>query len=558
MGVQGPASSGDLIRWEELTPADKIAIKLICESSLIGFVRIFFQLIQGQKFLRNWHHQYFCRVLEAVYEGKLHRVIMNCPPGSTKTEIVSIHWPIWCMIQNLKHKLPTRWLPISYSDDLVAENSGRTKEIIESAEFQELWPMSLSKDNKAKADWKFIDEHGNQHRLFGTSLMGQVTGRRAGFMLPGFTGALMLDDPLPPRDESYGRKIDKFNKALNRIVRSRLAHDAVPIVMIQQRIAKNDSTAFLTSDKAPDKYSLAKIPAVLDREYVDKLPASIRKEAIRDTGFVGSKVSYWETKEPLESLQAIEAADAYLFHSQYQQAPNDAFLEGVIFRQEIETLIQEGRALNLIPVEKSLPVYSFWDIGLNDLMAIWLVQFHRMEIRLIGCYANNNTLFETYINWLINFRDRHNIRFAKHYGPHDLEVRDIFTAEKRIDTARAMGVDFTLVERCKVKGESIDALRRLFPRIVIDINRCGPASQEGKNKDINGWEALKKYRREWDPDNEVFNDKPVHDWSSNYADALQQMGLVWLSIEADLVEQARANMKSFIRKSPRKKNWKTG
>ena len=525
-----------VLRWEDMTGAERLATKAICEGSLIGFVRIFFQLIQGQRFLRNWHHSYMCSQLESVYNGDCNRLIINIPPGGTKTELFSIHWTVWCIIQGVKNRHPTRWLPISYSDDLVKENSSRAREIIESEEFQSLWPMTRSSDTKGKSDWKYIDQNGNQHRMYGTSLQGQVTGRRAGFMLDGvFTGAIVLDDPLPPRDGAYGKKIDRSNVSLNRIVRSRLAHNDVPIVMIQQRIAKNDSTWFLMSDKAPDDYKLIKIPALIDREYVDSLPDEIRKECIDDTAFSGERTSYWPDKEPTEAIKKMEKSDPYLFNSQYQQEPDDAFHEGVIYRKEIETLIEDGRCLR-IPVEPSLPAFTFWDIGINDDMAIWVMQPFRQELRLIAAYSNNNHGIEHYINWLDDFREKHDIRYQEHFGPHDLSVRDI-QGKTRVQVAAEMGIEFTVVQRCRSKGESIEALRRLFPRICIDPERCQ-----------RGWLALKTYRREWDADNEVFRDKPVHDWASNYADALQQLGLSWID--------QQPSVKSNRKKSAKRRSWK--
>ena len=85
----------------------------MCEKSLIYFTRVFFQLLQGQKFQVNWHHGFFCDLLEDVYAGYYNRLIINCPPGATKTEIVSIHWAAWCIVQAIKEGHSTRWLPIS-------------------------------------------------------------------------------------------------------------------------------------------------------------------------------------------------------------------------------------------------------------------------------------------------------------------------------------------------------------------------------------------------------------------------------------------------------------
>lgn len=511
-----------LLKWEEMGDAEKLAIKAMCESSFEAFTRIFFQLLQGQYFRKNWHHSYEFRLAEDVYYGKIKRGIVNVAPGSTKTEIWSVAFPAWGILKCIQGGRSSRWLPLSYSDDLVTENSSRVKEIIDSEEFQTLWPMRQSRDTKGKSDWKYHDQHGNAHRMYGTSTNGQVTGRRAGYMSPGFTGALILDDPMPPKDGDSAKVMEKNNRRINRVVRSRLAHDDVPIIMVQQRIGKGDTTDFLMSDKAPDDYELFTLPALIDREYLDGLNDDMRDACIRDTGFTGQRCSYWPAKEPTEVLLAMEKADPYMFSSQYQQDPDEALAEGVIYKKEAELLVEEGRLCNL-PVEKSLPVYTFWDLGINDDMVIWLMQPHRKELRLIACYANNNEGMEHYINWLHDFSDKYGIRYAKHLGPHDLAVRDLMTKRSRIDTAKQMGIKFTLVERTKSKRDSIAATKVLFPRIWIDPGEQKPGVvSKGCGK---GWEAIKTLKRQWDPDNETFKDEVGPKWATNYTDALQQMGL---------------------------------
>lgn len=515
LGLRKNGEPVHILKWDELSQAEKVAIKLMSERSFEAYIRIWFQLIQGQYFRKNWHHTHECRIAEDVYHGKIKRGIINVSPGSTKTEIWSIHWPAWCIIKCMNEGRPTRWLPLSYSDDLVTENSARVKEILESEEHQSLWPLDPSKDTRGKSDWKFHDVHGNAHRMFGTSINGQVTGRRAGYMQAGFTGALTLDDPMPPKNETSGKMMDKSNKQLNRVVRSRLAHDDVPIVMVGQRVGKGDSTDYLLSDKTPDDYVMFKVPALIDNEFVASLTPELREACIKDTGFTGKRTSYWPDKEPTETLLAMEKADAYMFSSQYQQAPDEALAEGMVYRNEVELLVEEGR-LGAIPVEKALPVHTFWDLGINDDMVVWLMQPHRKELRMIACYGNSNEGMEHYINWLHDFRDKYGIRFGEHYAPHDIAVRDLMTKRSRLDTAKEMGIRFTMVERCKSKRDSINALKVLFPRIWIDNARCEK-----------GWSAIKALRREWDHDNEAFKDQTGPKWATNYTDAIQQMGLYW-------------------------------
>lgn len=519
-----------LLQWEELDTAQRLAIKAMCEASFEYFMRIAFQILHGQKFLMNWHHRYECQLAEDVYHGKETRMIVNVAPGSTKTEIWSIHWPAWCIAKCSLEGRSTRWLPLSYSDDLVTENSGRVKEILESEFFNWCWPMRVSNDTRGKSDWKFIDANNNKHRMFGTSIGGQVMGRRAGYMEDGFTGALIADDPLPTRDMLSKKVVEKSNNRMNRVVRSRLAHDGVPIVMVQQRICKGDTTDFLMSDKAPDDYTIYRVPALINREYVDKLSKEMREALIEDTGFTGERCSYWPSKEPTSTLLKMEKADPYMFSCQYQQDPDEKLSEGVVYKKEVEAIIEDGRFCQ-IPVEPSLPVWTFWDLGINDDMAIWLMQPFRKELRLIACFHGRDHGIEYYINWLHDFKDKYGIRYEKHIGPHDLAVRELFgsNGEDRITVAKRMGIKFTKVDRVKIKRDAHDALRRILPRVVIDntdvdFSKADPRPPVSKGCS-KGWEALKTLRREYDPDNETFTDRIIPKWATNFTDALEQMAL---------------------------------
>ncbi|NOS39052.1 hypothetical protein, partial [Staphylococcus aureus] len=75
----------EIMQWETMTDAEKIADKVASEASFEAFMRIFFQLLQGQKFKKNWHHTYECQLAEDVFYGKIKRGIINVAPGSTKT-----------------------------------------------------------------------------------------------------------------------------------------------------------------------------------------------------------------------------------------------------------------------------------------------------------------------------------------------------------------------------------------------------------------------------------------------------------------------------------------
>ena len=44
--------------WEEMTIQEKMAVKAISEHSFEGFLRCWFSITQGERYVANWHHKY--------------------------------------------------------------------------------------------------------------------------------------------------------------------------------------------------------------------------------------------------------------------------------------------------------------------------------------------------------------------------------------------------------------------------------------------------------------------------------------------------------------------
>lgn len=324
-----------MLIWEDLTAAQKRAIKEMSAHSFEKMIRIWFNLLQGQKFLGNWHLSYICRYLEDVISGKEQNVIFNVAPGSSKTEIFSIHMPVYAMLKSKK----VRNLNLSFSDGLVQQNSIRVREIIGSPEWQELWPCKMAK--ASAKDIAVLNGDGKAWlQLNSRSIGGQVTGLRGGYMDDGFTGMLVLDDPDKPDDQLSKTKREAGHMRLKNTVRSRRMKDTTPIVMVQQRLHVNDSTWFMTNGGMGGiKFKVVSIPALVTKEYRETLPDWLKPEFDRDV--LSSKpvmidgvahYSFWPAKESAEELLALRNADPYTFASQYQQQP--IALGGNVFKTE--------------------------------------------------------------------------------------------------------------------------------------------------------------------------------------------------------------------------------
>lgn len=275
-----------------------------CESSLLWFVRYFFRVREGIEFRVNWHHRQIVQALERVWRGEVLNLVINIPPGSSKTEIAVINFMAWSLALNPR----CRFLHLSYADTLVEENSSKCKALVESEEFQELWPIETAKDSKAKKRWNVMLDGKRAGGVYAVALGGTITGFRAGHMAEGFQGAIIIDDPLKPEDAFSDTKLAAANRKLSDTVRSRRANPATPIIIIMQRLHVED----------PTNYALTKQIGGLKFEHV-KIPA------LGDDG-----ESYWPYKEPTHELIAWKEANPYTFAGQMMQEPT--VLGGTIFK----------------------------------------------------------------------------------------------------------------------------------------------------------------------------------------------------------------------------------
>lgn len=297
---------------------ERAVIKALCERDHLFFTRYFFRHRQGIKFRVNWHHHRIAEVVEDVIAGRRKNVVINVPPGSSKTEMVAVNFIARGLAKNPK----ARFLHISYSDDLALLNSETAREIVQSDEYQALWPLAIADDAKSKKRWNVVVDGKKAGGVYAVSLGGQITGFRAGHMAEGFQGAIIIDDPLKVEDAYSKTNRDKANRKLLSTVKSRKANPDTPIIVIMQRLAEEDPTGFIRSGGMPGEWEFIEIPALIDQAYIESLPERYRAMAEDGEQDEDGRFSYWPYKEPLDDLLALEKADRYVFSGQYMQRPS--------------------------------------------------------------------------------------------------------------------------------------------------------------------------------------------------------------------------------------------
>ncbi|WP_257099301.1 phage terminase large subunit [Klebsiella pneumoniae] len=323
-----------IIEWDDLSFPERVIIRSKSTKSFLNFTRIWFELIQGDRLLVNWHHRLMASKIDDLLAGRLvpRNLIINIPPGGTKTEFFSIHFPAYvnALVQEKRLKR-FRNLNISFADTLVKRNSRRTRDIIASREYQEFWPCSFGV-NQAE-EWEIKDERGRSiGQTVSRSSNGQITGGRGGYYGPEFSGMVMLDDYNKPVDMLSESRRKSANTLLVNTIRSRRGDKSkehpTPFVSIQQRLHTDDATGFMLSGGMGVPFHHVAIPAMIDEKYIQSLDEPWRSlcwETVKDTDSVvvgGIRYwSYWPQMEDVNDLLQLWEKDRYTFLSQYQQNP---------------------------------------------------------------------------------------------------------------------------------------------------------------------------------------------------------------------------------------------
>ena len=325
-----------------------------CEDEHLFFTRRFFKPRMGFKFMVNWHHAYVAWLIDEVVKGNIANLVINVPPGAGKTELTTN-----LIARGIGLNPRSRFLYLSFSQSLVEDVSATARNIVKSEDFQRLWSTDISTSTDAKASWKTTVDGYEAGHVYAASMGGQVTGRRAGTLADdGFTGCIILDDPLKPEDAFSKPARDKANRKILNTVNSRKAKSDTPIIMIMQRLHVEDPTNFVITGNVPGEWDHVSIPALIDDAYISTLPEDIQKLVPRDVERDDQgRQSYWPKKETLKSLLQLEkggkdkdgaTVSRYTFSSQYQQNPKKLggdLVKAEWFRRYLELPVLKWRAI---------------------------------------------------------------------------------------------------------------------------------------------------------------------------------------------------------------------
>lgn len=294
-------------------------LQAFCMSGVLNYTRFFFKNKTGRKFVVNRHHERICSALDDVISGKIKKLIINIAPRYGKTELAVKNFISYGLALNPSSK----FVHLSYSDDLAHDNSEEIRDIVKSEEYQQLFPyVQIKRGTDSKKKWNTTAGGG----VYAVSTGGQITGFGAGEVddaeegetekeidniLGGarFAGAIVIDDPIKPEDALSDIKREKVNQRFETTIRNRVNSRNTPIIIIMQRLHENDLCGYLMKAE-PGEWTVLSLPVIEKKEN-------------------GEEVSLWEFKHTLKELHNLNRIDPFVFETQYMQNPTP--MEGLMY-----------------------------------------------------------------------------------------------------------------------------------------------------------------------------------------------------------------------------------
>jgi predicted phage terminase large subunit-like protein len=273
--------------------------------SLYHFLQYFWPIVSPHTFQPNWHIEYLCKELEKVAQRvgdrqpRLYDVIINVPPGTTKTLCVSVIFPVWCW---------TRWhwmkfITASYSERLALEGADFCRDIVKSDLFRATYPEIGIKDDKdTKSNFKIVKKVSGLSEGHGSKLLlgGGRYSTSVGATITGFHGdILIIDDPLNPTQAASDVQLAIANQWMEQSLPTRKTDkDITPTILIMQRLSQNDPSGHWL-DKQKENIKHICLPGEI-RNY-EKFLKPVELKKFYDNDLLDKNRLSWKVLKDLET-----------------------------------------------------------------------------------------------------------------------------------------------------------------------------------------------------------------------------------------------------------------
>lgn len=319
----------DLVRFHQYVQAYKAkdeAQRL--EDSFYEFCKAAWRWVDPAEFVDNWHLEDICSHMEAVARGYIPRLLLNEPPRTGKTFIVSICFCAWVWAQRERAALlgpHVSFFYASYAEQLSLEHSLKCRRLIESAWYQKLWGHTFKIRTDRNRAGHFENDQGGYRMA--SSVDAKATGYGADI--------LVADDPHLVKEAESEKVREDTVKWWSETMPSRLNNRQTgAMIVVMQRVHEGDLAGFILAAKldyvhfcVPMSYVPCEhVNAWQDDRIVTVIGDDVASIAPDDVFWMDQRTEegelLWPGRFPASEVSKLERElGPYAYAGQYQQTP---------------------------------------------------------------------------------------------------------------------------------------------------------------------------------------------------------------------------------------------
>lgn len=215
------------------------ARRSLFKKSYYEFFKYFWSETSAETLVDNWHIRVLCDELQQIAndlkerKSKRYDLVINISPGTSKSTIVTVLFPVYCWIID-----PTlRLLTGSYAQTLSLEHAVKSRTVINSPRFRELFPeITLQEDQNNKGSYNNKAQGNRTATSVGSGILGK------------HYHCIIIDDPITatasPAETKTANEWMDVSLSTRKI---RTAEDITVTILVMQRINQNDPSSVMIS-----------------------------------------------------------------------------------------------------------------------------------------------------------------------------------------------------------------------------------------------------------------------------------------------------------------------
>lgn len=216
-----------------------IDVERVRRRGLVEFVRRAWSQVEPAPLVWGPHLDAMCEHLEAWLRDEFADLVINVPPGCSKSLVVSTLFAAYVWIDR-----PTwRWIAASYDRDVANRSARRHRELVASDWWAARWPgitIPSGKSDSTSVSFFFNDRGGSRYT---TTTRAAVTGQHG--------DAHLIDDPHDPAGVASTAELDATLAWWRETMPTRFRDPKHPRrILVMQRLHEKDLTAEMIREGA--------------------------------------------------------------------------------------------------------------------------------------------------------------------------------------------------------------------------------------------------------------------------------------------------------------------